>query len=124
MGTILIVDDTAMLRKAMQLFLEDTGLEVAEAENGADALTWLRTNMPLAIVLDVDMPVMDGLATLRMIRSKPDYASVKVVMASTRGTADVIKDALLAGANEYLIKPFTREMILQKLARVGVAVEV
>lgn len=123
MATILIVDDAAVLRSALKTFLKATAFDVAEAENGADALRWLASNPPpAAIVLDIDMPQMDGITALKMIRSKPQFNSVKVVMASTRATASVIKEAIQVGANEYVIKPCTKEILLEKLAKVGVPV--
>lgn len=118
--TCLIVDDSRIIRKVARRILEDLSLEVAEAADGAEALDYCLAAMPQVVLLDWQMPVMDGLTFLRRLRELPGGMAPKVVFCSVETRADRIAEALSAGADEYVMKPFDGEILQSKLAEVGV----
>ena len=121
MKTILVVDDSALIRKAIRRILEPLGYGVAEAANGVEALEHIEGGGPVdAILLDVEMPQMDGLSTLREVRSRAELSSVPVVMCTTHNSMATITAAIQAGANEYIMKPFDSGIVGTKLQEVGV----
>jgi two-component system chemotaxis response regulator CheY len=100
--------------------LRELGYEVREAGNGVDALAVLNAGPPADLVMaDWNMPVMDGLELLRRIRSSPALAAVPVVMVTTEAEIDQMTTALQAGATEYIMKPFTKEILADKLRVAG-----
>jgi len=102
--------------------LAELGFEVYEAAHGGEALGVLRTLGPLeVVVLDWNMPFMDGLEFLRALRSDRKFDSTLVLMATGNSDVDSLTQALAAGANEYVMKPFTREDLAGKLAILGFA---
>jgi two-component system chemotaxis response regulator CheY len=121
MKKILVVDDSAAIRSAIRRILEPLGYAVDEAEDGAGALHYCHEwGGADAILLDVDMPVMDGITFLRALRAAPALPQPPVVMCTTHASVDRIGEALEAGADEYIMKPFSAEIIGCKLAEVGV----
>jgi two-component system chemotaxis response regulator CheY len=122
MKRILVVDDSAAIRKAIRRILESLGYEVDEAENGKAALTYcIEWGHADGILLDIDMPVMDGMTFLKLLRDNPHFAAVPVVMCTTHNALARIEEALALGANEYIMKPFDAEIIGSKLEQVGLA---
>jgi two-component system chemotaxis response regulator CheY len=122
MNKVLVVDDSRSMRAILARTLKEIGLEVLEAENGREALGVLeanKTQVPL-ILLDWDMPEMNGLDTLKRLRQNPEFASMVVVMVTAQAEMDHIVEALEAGANEYVMKPFTKEILLGKLELTGI----
>ena len=120
MKSCLIVDDSKVIRMVARRILEELEFEIVEAENGATALEACREHMPDAILLDWNMPVMDGLEFLKTLRR--DSASgraVVVVFCTTENDLSHIKLAIEAGANEYIMKPFDRDIIVTKFTQVG-----
>ncbi len=120
MKSCLIVDDSKVIRMVARRILEELEFEIVEAENGAAALEACREHMPDAILLDWNMPVMDGLEFLKTLRE--DSASgraVVVVFCTTENDLSHIKMAIEAGANEYIMKPFDRDIIVTKFTQVG-----
>ncbi len=101
--------------------LEAQGFEVDEAADGAEALAWCASTIPDLIVLDWNMPVMDGLTFLKRLRSQPGGDACKVLFCSIETEASRIAEALSAGADEYVMKPFDGEILASKLAEVGLA---
>jgi two-component system chemotaxis response regulator CheY len=100
--------------------LRELGYEVREAGNGADALAALSAGPPANLVMaDWNMPVMDGLELLRKIRASAEFAAVPVVMVTTEAEVDQMTTALAAGATEYIMKPFTKEILADKLRMAG-----
>ena len=99
--------------------LEDLGFEVAEAGDGLEALSCCRLQMPAGILLDWNMPEMDGLAFLKVLRAEPGGLAPKVVFCTTENDIAHISQALAAGADEYLMKPFDGEILGGKLSAVG-----
>ncbi|MGH7025747.1 response regulator [Brevundimonas sp.] len=117
--TCLIVDDSRIIRKVARRIVEDLGFEVDEAADGAEALTYCMDVMPHVVLLDWQMPVMDGLSFLRRLRDLPGGRAPKVLFCTIETRADRIAEALAAGADDYVMKPFDGEILHSKLAEVG-----
>jgi two-component system, chemotaxis family, chemotaxis protein CheY len=116
----LVIDDSRVVRKVARRILEDLGFEVAEAGDGAEGLAWCRTEMPGSVLLDWNMPVMDGLEFLHRLRREPGGEAPRVVFCSVENDLDRIRAALDAGADEYIMKPFDGDIVASKLALAGV----
>lgn len=119
MKTALVVDDSAFIRKIARQILDGMGFEVAEAQDGEDALTKCQEELPDLILLDWHMPVMSGLEFLHKLRKMPGGSDPQVVFCTTENTRDKIITALEAGATEYIMKPFDQEIIRTKLEQIG-----
>jgi two-component system chemotaxis response regulator CheY len=119
MKTCLIVDDSSVIRKVARRILEGLDFQVAEAEDGEQALESCRRHLPDAILLDWNMPKMDGYEFLRSLRRLPGGDAPKVVFCTTENDVAHIARALHAGANEYIMKPFDKEIVEAKLQEVG-----
>jgi len=117
--TCLVVDDSRVIRKVARRILEDLGYEVAEAADGMEALAWCRAAMPDAVLLDWNMPVMDGLEFLKRLRSEPGGQTPVVVFCTVENDLAHINEALEAGANEYIMKPFDGDIIVAKFVEAG-----
>ena len=115
----LIVDDSAVIRKVARRILEGLAFRVSEAEEGAQALAACRAEMPDAVLLDWNMPVMDGYEFLKALRQMPDGKTPKVVFCTTENDVAHIARAMHAGADEYVMKPFDKEIMAAKLEEVG-----
>ena len=122
MKTCLVVDDSRVIRKVARLILEDIGFEIAEAGDGMEALAWCRSAMPEAILLDWNMPVMDGIEFLRTLRAEPGGKAPVVVLCSVENDREHIAEALEAGADEYIMKPVDGDIIEAKFAQAGLSV--
>ena len=119
MKTCLVVDDSRVIRKVARRILEDLGFETAEAGDGMEAMAWCRTAMPEAILLDWNMPVMDGLEFLRQLRRERGGGDPVVVFCTVENDLEHITQALEAGADEYIMKPFDGDIIAAKFDQVG-----
>jgi two-component system chemotaxis response regulator CheY len=119
--TCLVVDDSRVIRKVARRILEDLGFETAEAADGMEAMAWCRTAMPDAILLDWNMPVMDGLEFLRQLRNRPDGHLPVVVFCTVENDLEHITQALDAGADEYIMKPFDGDILQAKFVQAGLA---
>jgi two-component system chemotaxis response regulator CheY len=119
--TCLVVDDSRVIRKVARRILEDLGFEVAEAADGMEALAWCRTAMPDGILLDWNMPVLNGLEFLQQLRREPDGDRPVVVFCTVENDPDHIARALGAGAAEYIMKPFDSDILESKFAEAGLA---
>ena len=115
----LVVDDSRVVRKVARRILEDLGFGVAEAGDGAEGLAWCRGAMPDVVLLDWNMPGMDGLEFLKRLREEPGGAAPKVVFCSVENDLDRIREVLDAGADEYIMKPFDGDIVASKLALAG-----
>ena len=116
MAKILLVDDARTVRLICRRVVSAMGFEALEAENGEVALQSVREHPDLdLILLDWHMPVMDGITFLKRLRSDKSLAQPRVVMCTTQNDIQDITDALTAGADEYVMKPFTEEIIRDKL---------
>jgi two-component system, chemotaxis family, chemotaxis protein CheY len=116
----LVVDDSRTTRRLLREFLSRLGFDVAEAENGLLGLDELRTLGSVElIVVDWNMPDMDGLSFIRAVRADDAFEDVRILMVTTEVEMDRVCEALSAGADEYLMKPFSPEMVADKLALLG-----
>ncbi|HZZ36363.1 MAG TPA: response regulator [Caulobacteraceae bacterium] len=119
MRTCLVVDDSRVIRKVARRILEELGFEIAEAADGMEALAWCRAAMPDAILLDWNMPVMNGIDFLRQLRAETGGDKPTVVFCTVENDVAHITEALEAGANEYIMKPFDGDIIEAKFAEAG-----
>ena len=115
MKTCLIVDDSRVIRKVARQILETLGFACAEAENGQVALDYCKTKLPALVLLDWTMPVMNGMEFMLALRKMPDGDKPLVVFCTMENDIQHIRDALNAGANEYIMKPFDADIIRGKL---------
>lgn len=119
MKSCLVVDDSKVIRKVARRILEELNFEAVEAVDGRDALDKCSQRMPDVVLLDWNMPVMNGLDFLIELRQTPNIQQPIVVFCTTENDLSHIKTALEAGADEYIMKPFDREIIEAKFAQVG-----
>ena len=119
MKSCLIVDDSRVVRKVAGRIVRDLSFDVIEAGDGKDALEACRSAMPDAILLDWNMPVMNGLDFIRALRRENGGTKPVVLFCSTENDAEHIGEALRSGANEYIMKPFDADIIESKFAEVG-----
>jgi len=120
MKTCLVVEDSRVIRKVVCRILRELAFETLEAANGADALMSCRRRMPDVILLDWSMPQRVGLDFLKALRSETRGNHPVVVLCTTENDVARITEALGAGADEYVMKPFDRAILEAKLAEVGV----
>lgn len=121
MKQVLVVDDSPVIRKVARRIFEGMGYETAEAEDGMRALDACRFLMPDIVLLDWNMPVMDGLAMLRELRRMPQGGEPTVVWCTTENDVAHIARAMHAGADAYLMKPFDKETVEAKFAELEAA---
>ena len=116
----LVVDDSTTMRMILKAYLLKLGFTVTEAVNGLDALVKLRAMGKADVVLvDWNMPEMDGLDFVKAVRAEIGYAAMPLMMVTTNSEREHVELALEAGANEYVMKPFTGAMIREKLEMLG-----
>lgn len=119
MKTCLVVDDSRVIRRVARRILEDLAFKIDEAGDGREALERCRAQMPDAILLDWNMPVMGGLEFVRALRQQPGGARPTVVFCTTENDIERISEALDAGANEYIMKPFDGDILQAKFSEAG-----
>ena len=119
MKTCLVVDDSSVIRKVARRILEGLQFEISEAEDGEKALQSCQKALPDAALLDWNMPVMDGYEFLRNLRRMPGGDRPKVVFCTAENDMAHIARALHAGANEYIMKPFDKDIVAAKFQEVG-----
>jgi two-component system chemotaxis response regulator CheY len=115
----LVVDDSAVIRKVARRILEGLQFHISEAEDGSQAIDACKVAMPDAVLLDWNMPVMDGYDFLRNLRQMPGGKVPKVVFCTTENDIAHIARAMHAGADEYIMKPFDKEIMTSKFQQVG-----
>jgi two-component system chemotaxis response regulator CheY len=120
MKTCLIVDDSKVVRMVARRILEDLEFSISEAEDGKVALEACASAMPDVVLLDWNMPVMDGMQFLKKLRQSEGGATPKVVFCTTENDVGHIRDAIEAGANEYIMKPFDKAIIEAKFTQAGI----
>ena len=119
MKSCLIVDDTRVIRMVARRILEDLDFEIHEAVDGQNALDQCNSDMPDVVLLDWNMPVMNGIDFLRALRQTAGGEEPVVVFCTTETDMDHIREAISAGANEYIMKPFDSDIIQAKFAQAG-----
>ena len=118
---VLVVDDSRAMRSILGRILRDAGFAVSEAGDGSEALVQLKENGKFQLVLvDWNMPPLDGFEFIQAVRANHDYDDTRLVMVTTETEMEKVTRALEAGANEYIMKPFTKETLLEKLALLGI----
>ena len=117
--TCLVVDDSRVVRKVARRILEANGFAVAEAEDGSRALDECRARMPGCVLLDWNMPVMNGLEFLQALRAEFGPDNPPVVFCTTENDVNHIEQAITNGAQEFIMKPFDEEILVGKFAQVG-----
>ncbi len=117
----LIVDDSRTMRAILTRILNGLGAEVGQAEDAAGALRYFDANqVPDIALVDWHMPGMNGLELVAAIRAEERFAPMRIMMVTTEGEPEQVGAALAAGANEYLVKPFTQDAVAEKLTLLGV----
>ena len=118
----LVIDDSKAMRCLLGRMLQGFGFVVLEAGNGREGLERLKENGTIDLALvDWNMPEMNGLDFIRRVRAEQSYDGVLLMMVTTETEKENVVRALVAGANEYVMKPFTQEVILEKLQIFGMA---
>lgn len=122
MQRALIIDDSRAIRRILGSVVRELGFEVAEAENGRQALETLTGMQPPAeiVLIDWNMPEMNGLEFVSHVRADRRWNGVKLMMVTSVTEADQMVKALTAGADEYIMKPFTKEALHDKLRLLGI----
>ncbi len=116
----LVIDDAQAARSYLRIILSDLGFEVLEAENGLAALSCLREQGKVEIAfVDLHMPEMDGLEFIGVVRSDRNYDDMRLMTVSTDTSKAIVAETLEAGADEYVMKPYTKEVIQDKLLLLG-----
>ena len=116
----LVVDDSRAMRSILTRLMAGLGFEVSQAGDGAEALAVLDSGVrPDVCLVDWNMPVMDGLTFIKTVRRRDDLRGIPLMMVTTESEQGQIVRALAAGAHEYVIKPFSDEVIAEKLALLG-----
>jgi two-component system chemotaxis response regulator CheY len=114
-ATILVVDDAAFMRMRMSKILSEAGYDVIQAENGLDAVQKYKGNRPDAVLMDITMPEMDGLAALKEIKAHDPDA--RVAMVTALGQQQIVLEAVKSGAKDFLVKPCEGDRVLAAVSK-------
>ena len=117
----LVVDDSSAIRRIVASLFRDLNFAVSEAPTGMHAVEHCKTSVPDVVMLDWNMPIMDGITCLRELRAMDMPKRPVVVMCTTENQLSKIQEALMAGADEYIMKPFNRDVLLDKLSQLDLA---
>jgi len=122
----MVIDDSRAMRMILKRIVTQLGFDVVEAGNGKEAMEYLESNVmtaedvpPILALVDWNMPEMNGLEFVTKVRDEPRLRGVTLMMVTTESEQNQIVRALAAGAHEYVIKPFTPDAIVEKLALLG-----
>jgi len=118
---VLIIDDSRAIRRIIGEMMKSLGYEITEAANGIEALQRLEEfGAPDICFVDWNMPEMNGLEFIKAVREKPEYRDLPLMMITTETEMERMAQAFVAGVNEYIMKPFDKEMIVEKLNILGI----
>ena len=117
--TCLVVDDSRVVRKVARRILEGSGFSVREAADGSEALTSCRADLPDCVLLDWNMPVMNGLDFLKALRREFGPSPPVVLFCTTETDMRFVEQAIEHGAQEFIMKPFDSDILLGKFSQVG-----
>ena len=115
----IVIDDSKSMRTILTKILQGVGFLVEEAASGLEALETIQTEKVDLALVDWNMPDMDGREFIRKVRKDKTYKDMRMIMVTTETAITKVEEALEAGADEYIMKPFTKEIILEKLALLG-----
>ena len=118
MAKILTVDDSVVIRTIIQRMLEPLGCQITQATNGQEGLEAAVNDRPDLILLDITMPVLDGIATLERLRSEPTLSTIPVIMLTAESSQENVARADQLGVSGYIAKPFTHDNMLEKIRTV------
>ncbi len=118
----LVIDDSKSIRSILSKILMEIGFIVEEAGNGLEALDVIKKEKVDLALVDWNMPDMNGYEFIQEVRKDNTYKDMRMMMVTTETEMNKVVEALEAGANEYVMKPFTKEMIIEKLALMGMSV--
>ncbi len=119
MKSCLVVDDSKVVRKFARRILEELSFAVREACDGSEALAECTKDLPDVILLDWNMPIMDGMQFLKEFRTNKAWEHVLILFCTTANDVSCIQDAMNCGANEYIMKPFDTEIVRSKFIQMG-----
>ncbi len=114
---ILLVDDEPDFVETVEFFLSGSDYQVFVAKNGKEALEMVKTERPDLVVLDVMMPEMDGLEACKRLKNDPTTNSIPIIMLTAKGRKEDVVDALAAGANSYIVKPFNLSELVERIEK-------
>jgi two-component system, chemotaxis family, chemotaxis protein CheY len=116
----LVVDDSSAMRAILGMTLRRKGFEVLQARDGMEALSVLSRAQEVGLMLiDWNMPGMNGLELVQRVRQLPQFDATRILMVTTETGMGQMAEALSAGANEYIMKPFTPDVVIDKLQLLG-----
>ena len=115
---ILLADDEEDIKTIVTMFLQAQGYEVITAFDGLDTLEKIQSDRPDLLLLDIMMPVLDGFEVCKRLRANPETAELPILMLSAAAHSESITRGMKAGANDYIVKPFEPEMLLEKIRRI------
>lgn len=115
---VLVVDDDPNIRKIVTVFLQTEGWDVTTAPNGKEALDIIQRDKPEMMFLDVMMPIMDGYEVCKQVKAQPAFKDISIVMFTAKGSLDDIQKAIRSGADDYVIKPFSKDVLIAKLTKI------
>ena len=117
----LVIDDSRAVRMIIGNILREAGMDVFEAGDGQQGIDQLENNPDIELILvDWNMPVMNGYEFIQAVRTQHIYDGIRIMMVTTEAESEQVTKALAAGANEYLMKPFTKEVLIAKLSMLDV----
>ena len=116
----LVVDDSKIVRKIVRKIVENLGFGVIEAEHGREAIDQIRAHPVDVIISDWNMPVMDGMECMKEIRADATINQPKIIFCTTENEFTKIQQAIMAGADEYVMKPFDEAIIAGKMRQLGI----
>lgn len=119
MKSCLVVDDSRVVRKVARRIIEELGFLCEEAQDGQKAFEICTTQMPDFMLLDWNMPIMSGIEFLEKLRAMPNGKHPQVIFCTTENDLAHIQRAMMAGANEYIMKPFDSDIVRSKLVQIG-----
>jgi len=118
----LIIDDSRTMRRLLASYLAEFTTDIYEAEDGVQALEQLQLHAPIDLALvDWDMPRMNGLEFVKAVRADPAFAETKLLMVTSHNSMEDVGEALAEGSNDFLMKPMTGEMVIDKIRLLGLA---
>ena len=115
MHRILVADDDEDLLQALDFTLSQNGYNVIQAKDGAETIVEALESKPDLILLDIMMPNLDGFTACRELKNREDTKRIPIIMLTAKGEVEDIKTAFRAGANDYVVKPFIMEQVLEKI---------